>query len=212
MFKHTVSVLITVSALLGCQTAMTANSSDNNPAPIASNQAMQESVTWFDGKRERKLWVSEKEFVEFGVSRATEAREIADHVRASVPAATVAKELGGVRIWRTDEAKTAVRDLRANRRSANVSPIFHHSKRGGPRMALPGNFMIRFKDGWSEEQIQAWAEERNLELLKPVLTRSNIYLFKSDPGMAALEVANEIHRSGEVEYATPEWWREVFLK
>ncbi len=199
MRKNLSLALLAIVSLLGCQSAMTAT------APEALNR----NVTWFDGQQQRTAWISEREFVEFGGGEVAQKRSA---VRQIEPAATVVKEVAGGRVWRTALARAALRSLQTKNSTARLSPVFHPSRQGGPRMALTGDIVIRFKADWSAEQISRWADQRGLKLLKPVLERRNIYLFQSGPGLAALEQANEIQRSGEVEYATPQWWQEVFLR
>lgn len=202
MTKRTISMLLALSTLLGCQTAMTANSDEAARSAQGFTQSASEKVTWFDGQRQRSAWVSEREFAEFGQA-----------LSASEAGAELEKESRGVRLWLSrDDAPGRVRSLRAKAVRAKLSPVFYQYRDGGPRMALAGNILVRFKADWDIGRIEAWAADHQLKLLKPVLKSRNIYLIESEPGMASLELANEIHRSGEVVYATPNWWRETYLK
>ena len=202
MIKRTISMLLALSTLLGCQTAMTANGDEAARPAQDFSRGASEKITWFDGRRQRSAWLSEREFAEFG-----------QVLSASEAGAELEKESRGVRLWRSrDDALTRLRSLRAKALRAKLSPVFQQYRDGGPRMALAGNIVVRFKPDWDIERIEAWAADHQLKLLKPVLKSRNIYLIESEPGLASLELANEIHGSGEVVYATPNWWRETYLK
>lgn len=206
MSKSLFSVLLALSTLLGCQSAMTANGA---AVAAESTDLVSGSVTWFDGKRQRTAWISAQEFAEFGVDPAAVGqRSMQKIVGDAVPVKTAA----GVRIWRTASAKRALRSVGGKNSRASLSPVFYPTRQGGPRMALNGRLVVRFKAEWSLAQIERWAERQGVRLLKPVLESRNIYLFQAKAGLAALTQANAIQRSGEVEYATPDWWQEAFLR
>ncbi len=79
-------------------------------------------------------------------------------------------------------------------------------------MALGGGVIVRFKPDWTEAMISAWAAEKGLGLSESLNASSQTYVFNVDAGLAALEKANAIQRSGDVEFAMPQWSRNVYKK
>lgn len=191
--------LLLGGVMLGCEAGLT--------GAVAEDAAMTQAMRYYDGQRWRELWVNEHEVAEFvrpgpeGISRSA----------APAVAATLLREGRGVRIWRLDPqgagAVTLSRSLTPARR---YSPVFHLSATGGARLALSGNIVVRFRPEWSEAQIQAWLTTQGLAQLRLLSgAPSPTYVLSVGSGLDALERANALQERGEVEYAMPEWWREV---
>jgi len=181
--------------MLGCQAGPTGATQGDAP--------LTQTMRYYDGQRWREVWVNEREVVEF-IPPGQEST-----ARAALPTATLVVEGRGVRIWRLDQVDAANRLSRGLASSKEYSPVFHLSPQGGSRLALSGNIVIRFKSGWSIEQIQAWIDSQKLAQVKILGTEPATYVLSVGNGLDALARANAIQESGEVEYAMPEWWREV---
>jgi hypothetical protein len=98
-------------------------------------------------------------------------------------------------------------------KSTGDSPVFRASAAGstgsptGPAMALPGGVILVPKDPNNEAKLMASLRAKGLEIERPI-GNSGAYLIRSKQGMAALELANQLHESGEFESVSPNWKRE----
>lgn len=191
--------LVLGGVMLGCQAGLTGG--------VAAETAMTQTMRYYDGQRWRQVWVNEHEVAEF----VRPAPEGAPRSAAPAAAATLLVEGRGVRIWRLDpQGAGGVTLSRSVAPARHYSPVFHLSASGGSRLALSGNIVVRFKPQWSEAQIQAWLIAQGLVQLRVLSgVPSPTYVLNVGSGLDALERANAIQERGEVEYAMPEWWREV---
>jgi hypothetical protein len=88
--------------------------------------------------------------------------------------------------------------------------VFHVGSNSGSGMrALPGNIIVYLNPTWDATTVDNWVKSKKLEVVKKLNIGPNIYVIKTDPGMAALDTANALYLSGEVSAAFPDWWREV---
>lgn len=187
-----------VSAVMAMATKPT-----ERPSP-----AFTQSYTWHDGAREHTVWLNPRLIAEFNG-----AGEAASAVRAARPAAQlVPRGRGATRIWRVDEANAdaALSAVRSARPDGKVSPVFHDGPNEGARLrTLPGGVIVYLRPEWSASDIRQWAASRGLEIVRSLDIGPNVYLLKTAPGLAALELANSLRRSGEVVAAMPDWWIEA---
>lgn len=94
--------------------------------------------------------------------------------------------------------------------SRRVSPVYREGDSpAGRLMALPGGVMVQFKPDWSDAQIQRWADVQGLQLLHRLNLPGQWHLVATEAGTAALTLANQIHTSGDVVSARPNWWRQT---
>lgn len=77
----------------------------------------------------------------------------------------------------------------------------------GRLMALPGGVIVQLPAGWSDADVRAWTESRQLQIAQRLELPGRWYLVASPPGTASLELANRLHLSGEVLSASPNWWK-----
>ena len=82
---------------------------------------------------------------------------------------------------------------------------------GGQTMALTGGIIVRFKAGWDEAAIRSWMAGQGFDSFEAIVG-DHIWLADTAPGIAGLRKANQIHESGEVVYATPNWWQARSLR
>ncbi len=175
----------------------------SEPAPSTLGQ----SYTWYDGGRERTVWLNPQLIAEFNASA-----EGTSAVRQARPGAQpVPRGRGATRIWRVDgDAQAALAAVRSAPAAGSVSPVFHDSANESGRLrALPGGVIVYLNPAWSEDEARRWAAGRGLEIVRKLEIGPNVYLLKTPPGLAALETANALHKSGEVVAAMPEWWQEA---
>jgi hypothetical protein len=72
--------------------------------------------------------------------------------------------------------------------------------------------IVELDSTWSQEKVQDWATRHQVEILAHLPIGGNMVVVKTAPGLAALELANKLYRSGEVRAAFPDWWTEKTLK
>lgn len=91
-----------------------------------------------------------------------------------------------------------------------TSPVYREgTSPAGRLMALPGGVVVKLDPTWTESQAHAWATTRRLKITRRLRPDAHWYLIASEPGDAALALANELHASGEVLAATPNWWKQT---
>lgn len=90
-----------------------------------------------------------------------------------------------------------------------ASPLLR-DEHGAPR-ALPGGVIVRLRPA-----DRASARERlaaaGLLPLRPLAPDGSAWLVDAPAGLAALDLANQLHESGRYESAAPNWWRPRALK
>lgn len=173
---------------------------------------LSQSVVWYDGDREQKVWVNPQLVAEFNPGKlgATAVRS-ADANAKMLP---MKRKQAGVRLWQMDNSgDMAVRGLKAGNPAGKYSPVFHDGPSSASSMrALPGNIIIYLDPSWDAAAVKGWLQKRNMEVVKKLEIGPNIFVIKTGPGLEALETANILYKSGEVKAAFPDWWQEVQAK
>lgn len=91
-----------------------------------------------------------------------------------------------------------------------TSPVYREGDSlAGRPMALPGGVLVKLNPEWSESQVRAWAGAKGLTIEQRLNIIGNWYVLQTAAGNASLELANALHRSGEVLSATPNWWKQT---
>lgn len=196
--------------MLAGMIGMSACVSNTVTAKVETAEPPAPATYYYDGGRKQQLWVNPDEIAEFGSTEATDSPV----AKSVLPQATLMKAVGTTRIWRV-ETPTTAKTLTQSKAVENAafSPVFRSiAAASAPRMALPGNIFVTFKADWTPAQIDDWVRSRNLTVIEQLAYDPRTYVIKTEPGIAALELANELQQSGEVESATPNWWREVFTR
>ena len=171
-----------------------------------------ESYVWYDGSREQTVWLNPQVVAEFNPSKL--GATVAKGVDASAMMQPMKQSQAGVRLWQINNtAGVAVRGLTTSNPSGSYSPVLHDSPSSSGRMrALPGNIIVYLDPQWEEAKVSSWLNSHKLEIVKKLEIGPNIYVIKTDPGLAALDMANMLYRSGEVKAAFPDWWQEVVAR
>jgi hypothetical protein len=105
------------------------------------------------------------------------------------------------------EKSIELRSLSSNEKggkSVSGSPVFRSGESGAP-MALPGGIIVQPKA--NDSSVDAKLKARGLEVERTI-GESGALLVKSPEGISSLQLANQLHESGEFESASPNWWRE----
>lgn len=167
--------------------------------PLAKDVG-QPSHLYYDGKQKRRILLDETLVAEFG--------EAPSAVRSAHPGALAEKVNGGATVYRVQAG--SYKSVGGAAPQVAVSPVFHEGGTAAGRlMALPGGVLVNFKADWNAERVNAWAAGKGLVVDKKLAIGENWYVIKSAPGLASLDLANQIHLSGEVVSAMPDWWMEI---
>lgn len=191
-----------VLALLAVVSTACAATADRNTAARPSTM---QSYVWYDGDTPRRVWLDPNLVAEFGSGKESAVRETMPKAR-EVPSSQ-----RGVRLWQVPEqAAQAARSVRSKQPQAEVSPVLRDAPgSNAPMRALPGNVTVYLDPTWSEEQARAWLANRDLELVRKLDFGQNIFLVRTEPGLASLELANRLHGQDGVVAAMPDWWVQV---
>lgn len=168
-----------------------------------------QSYVWYDGDQAQTVWVDPHLIADFTRRPAHEGA-----LRRAYPRAQeMARRHGGMRLWRADDRVGATQTLRALQDTgpaAGYSPVLRDGpSEDAPLRALTGNVIVYFQPGWDEAAVAAWVQARGLRIVKRLEVGRNVYVIETEPGLASLEIANSLYRSGEVVAAFPDWWREL---
>lgn len=172
-----------------------------------------ERFVWHDGATERSAWLDPHAVADHDPSASSRA--------ALLARAPGAEELAGsdaeVRLWRLPPSGPRSTDLcRALRTAAEAgrfSPIFHATPDGeSPRSSLPGGVIASFSTEWTIESAERWLAARGLAIERRLDLAHPTFVVGSPPGLAALELANELFDAPEVRWAEPDWWIETAAK
>lgn len=91
---------------------------------------------------------------------------------------------------------------------AAVTPLFREGDSpAGRLMGLPGGIIVQFHPHWSVTQIAQWLTAHGLPLGERLAIQGHWYSIPTPAGMIALETANQLHESGDVISAAPNWWK-----
>ncbi|MDH2917848.1 MAG: hypothetical protein PXX73_01445 [Sideroxydans sp.] len=202
--KHTFCLFAVLSlASMNSACAGPAAATGKAVAPLS------QSYTWYDGNRAQTVWLNPQLLAEFNPTpqSATQVRA------AGLTTGSVKEVRGGVRLWQVSNSTTAARALTSAQPNSRFAPVLHSAPNASAAMkSLPGNVVVIFNPAWDGAAVQAWLTRNNLQMVEKVGSGSNVYLIKSPPGLASLDLANAIYKAGEVLSASPNWWTEVHTR
>ena len=167
-----------------------------------------QSYYWYDGKEKKRIVLERERWVEFGGAHSREP--------SAQKKQWLEKRFGEIRVYRfpvhSGQSKS-VSNFSAKQSAADDGTQYSELFKGrGGVKALPGGIIISFKTDWSEQKIKEWALQHNVRINKSLIKQLNLWLIDSPSGIKTLELANKITEQGEVNYATPNWWRAVGKK
>ncbi len=176
----------------------------------SSGVKLQQAYVWYDGDRERQIWLNPELVAEFHTGKGNANQSSMKSVYAD--AVQVPKRYGSVSIWRLGagtSSDAAISKLSNISQPGKYSPVLHDGPHTKGRMrALPGNIIVYLDPAWNSEAVNAWVSKHQLEIVKKLEIGPNIYVIKTGPGLEALNTANKLYKSGEVVAAFPDWWEE----
>ncbi len=183
--------------------------SNSTGGPVSSSGLI--PYTWHDGTTEHRVWMDPAVIAEVGSSAP--ARQ------ALAQASLLADQQAGtqmLRYWRVDEGLSSTQllaRLKRDRTPGRFSPVLHDTPSpDGPIRLLPGNVVVILDPAWSNDVVGQWVERRHVRVLSTLPFGPNMLLLESEPGLAALDLANTLYQTGEVKAAFPDWLAQKSLK
>jgi hypothetical protein len=209
------ALVLSASLLSGCgeKSAKGGELGSSAPAPGSEGgtsgksvaPTLEESVEYDDAGTPRKLWISKDLVAEFNPSTTGKAAILS----ADPTAKEVEQPQPVVRLWKLSGPQRGEAFSSAvTTPLVRVSPVVHEGPSEGlPMRALPGGVIATFKPDWDRARIDAWLALRSLSIQgDPVSAEANMYLVGTAPGLAALAVAKELAKTGELKDVTPNFW------
>lgn len=174
----------------------------------SSEPAQMQRYTWYDGDQPRQVWLDPQVVAIFGDADDSAA----ETVRSMAPAAEqLPTRTPGLRLWRLPQGSgSALRRLQALEPDVHVSPVLRDSpSAGGAMRALPGGVIVYLDPSWNSEQARDWLHNQELQPQRQLSAGRNAFLVETEPGLAALELANQLRQQPGVIAAMPDWWQEL---
>ena len=79
----------------------------------------------------------------------------------------------------------------------------------GEKLVAVGGVVLVLDGKWTEEECEAFLVRHEIEDEVTSLSSKNGYLVRTEPGLAALELANRLVSLRGVLISSPDWWREL---
>ena len=180
---------------------------DAGQPPKATKPSLTRSVEYYDGPTKRKLWLSEELVAEFDPSDA--GRDAV--LRGDPSAKEVEQPQKSVRLWRVHAVTGTDKFARAaSSETVRFSPVLHDGPAPGlPMRAMPGGIVVTFPKDWDRTRIDGWLGARELKVEGDVAPEANMALVSAPPGLDSVRIANELHETGELVDAVPNFWQQA---
>jgi len=179
------------------------------PLPVKLPATPGDATYWYDGERRREIAIDPEVVVEYEPTD-----ESLESIRTALPDAEPVSRSGRARLWRVPASASngsVVEALAAARPGGHFAPVYlDKPTRAGAVRAVTGRIIVKFAGATSDAEARAWAEERGLAFERRLPLVEPVHVFRT--GDDPIEVANEIHESGDVVSAQPDWWKTVVRK
>jgi hypothetical protein len=164
------------------------------------------SFDYYDGSDQRTVWLSTELVAEFDPSDA--GRE--SLLRGDPSGVEVPQRQKDVRLWRVRATQGTDAFARAaSTASAHFSPVLHDGPSASlPMRALPGGVVATFAPDWNRARVDAWVRAHGLTIASEVIAGGNVFELATPPGLESLQIANQLHATGELLACTPNFWQQ----
>ncbi len=225
------SPLTKPTAVIAAVICLTALGTSAHSEPLANgkpaskamtDKAQQNSwkaITWNNGKRDLTHWLNPEEYAEFHVpdsnTKNNTTKQNASAVALRNANSQPVKTHGMTTIWRAgpQQVKSIVSKSPVDTTTSGVSPVFHSSPHpDASRMALPGNIIIRFQPNMTAESIDTWLNRQGLLKVRSLPGDGLTVIIKSEPGMATLNLVEQLSSQTGIDEISPNWWSETHLR
>ena len=167
---------------------------------------------WFDGDKQRKVYLSSAMLVEFQPGDVSK-----DALKSVFPQAKLLPgKRGEVRLWKLEQSVASAKNMQSLKEinpDGKISPVLYDGPgdTGGLR-ALPGNIIVQLDASMKSADVDQWLTKTGSVLVKKLAIGSNFIVLQSAPGLASLSKANELYQDKDVVTAQPNWWQPYSLK
>lgn len=195
--------------------ALSGADSDATPQSMTPNSVDLKRVHWFEGRRQMWAYQSDRE-VALQLPKGTDDPDALTQLADDIDPQGVIVARDAHRMILRMAAPTdpgALSKRMRNRRSAqyrpDVTPVFYRSKALNPsnRLLLSTQIVVQYPAETPADQIAAMETGFDLQRVKAIDFFSNTYIYAVKDPLDTLTVANQIHLSGKVVYAYPDWIR-----
>lgn len=169
-----------------------------------------QEYSFFEGKEEKKLYLQKDYLVDFSNN------ESFHNINAIDKNAKLHKQIGSVKIYEITDNDIKKKIEKGISHTINlkthskISEVFSFHPKGGPKVALPGNVIVKFKDSISDQEIQKILKSKGLKVIQiQKILDKDYYIIEFLPGLPSLELANQLRNLPEVEYSKPDLWIEI---
>lgn len=91
-----------------------------------------------------------------------------------------------------------------------TSPVYREGNSpAGRLMALPGGVLLKMHIDWDADRVSKWAATKGFSIAPRANIKGNWYFISTVAGNPALDLANALQESGEVIFASPNWWKQT---
>jgi len=198
---------LAIFATLGHSNSPTKEKTTGKAVTDTTQPSPLKAITWNNGKRDVTSWLNPEEYAEFytpnSETKSSTAKRIESAVALRNTHSQQIKTHGITTIWRAESQQVDAIVSKSLTDTANaapnaklppsVSPVFHSSPHpNSPRMALPGNVIIRFQSDMAVGNIDIWLTQQNLIKVRSLPGDGLTIVVKSEPGIAALNMAGRL--------------------
>jgi len=178
-------------------------------APTGNGLSDQQRYTWYDGDKQRSIWLNPNLLAEFNPKDESRSQ-----LKSLFSATDISKKPSkSIRWWKLDGAvssKQALKNLKSTKSTGHFSPVLHDSaSSSASKRLLPGNVIVVLDPAWDQATAKAWFEAQNVVVIEALGFTENAFLIKTEAGLDALNTANRLYETGEVKLASPNWWKEI---
>jgi len=198
-------VCMMFASAAACQSS-TSLPDDSTPF-VQSPTTTRGGLYYYDGARRRHLSLTQDMIAEFQPNPQT--RDLLLQMIPGAKAIFGAESESG-RLWQIGQHPDIGLAMQSVRQSIPWARFSAVMRGGAAKMrALPGGIIVTLGTGLSLEDAQTWLQDRNWQVDRVLSKRRNVFLIQSPAGLETLHMANQLHESGDVVGATPNWWQPV---
>lgn len=166
-----------------------------------------QEYSFYEGKEEKKLYLQKDYLADFSNEDTFQ--------NAIDKNAKLHKQIGVVKIYEISdynikkkiEKGIFTKNLKT---TSKISEVFSFYPKGGPKIALPGNIIVKFKDTIAKDQIESILKSKGLKIIRiQKILDKEYFILETPPGLPSLELANQLRNLPEVEYSKPDLWIEI---
>jgi hypothetical protein len=134
-------------------------------------------------------------------------------VKRSDPKASLVKESGNIKVWKTDPTQTKNTASKVLGSQAASRLVAVYRSPGGSILIPTGNMIVYFQMDRTESQIQVWAAQKGLRVLQKMpFSHKNAWEIETTAGSQSIEIANAVREEAGIEAAIPNFWMEFSQK